>query len=291
MNNTQFKKYPKYKPSGIEWIGEIPEHWETGKIKVYLENEQNGIWGEEEKGDENDKICIRVADFDREFDKLKKNENTVRNIKPKDFQKKFLKYGDLLIEKSGGGELTPVGRVGYFDWNNVEAVCANFMARLRLIEQNDSRYFFFLFKALYKNGLNLKSIKQTTGIQNLDTYNYFSEYIAKPKSLPEQTAIANYLDDKTAKIDSLIEKKKKLIELYKEERTAVINQAVTRGINPSVKLKDSGIEWLGKIPEHWEVKKLKYVLSIKSGDGIKSEEIDFEGTYPVYGGNGVMGYT
>lgn len=275
--DSKFAKYPKYKPSGVEWIGEIPEGWTLNRLKIHLESEQNGVWGEEEKGDANDKICIRVADFDREFDKLNKNDNTVRNIKPQDFEKRTLIYGDLLIEKSGGGELTPVGRVGYFDWNNVQAVCANFMARLRLKEQNDSRYFFFLFKALYKNGLNLKSIKQTTGIQNLDTYSYFSEQIATPLNGYEQTAIANFLDDKTAKIDTLIEKKKKLIELLKEERTAVINQAVTRGlpaeaaveagINPNVKLKDSGISWLGEIPEHWELKKLKYVVS-KVGSGI-----------------------
>jgi type I restriction enzyme S subunit len=277
------KKYPKYKPSGVEWIGEIPEEWGLKRLKNFLECEQNGVWGEEGKRDENDKICVRVADFDREFDNLNKTENTIRNIKPQDFYKRELIYGDLLIEKSGGGELTPVGRVGYFDWDNVEAVCANFMARLRLKEQNDSRYFFFLFKALYKNGLNLKSIKQTTGIQNLDTYNYFSEYITAPKSLPEQTAIANYLDDKTAKIDTLIEKKKKLIELLKEERTAVINHYVL-GQN----LIDNG-QWTidnsqlsimnYQLPKHWEMKKLKYVAKVQSSNVDKKT---IEGETPIF---------
>jgi type I restriction enzyme, S subunit len=107
----------------------------------------------------------------------------------------------------------------------------------------------------------------------------------------EQTAIAKYLDRKTAEIDELIADKKRLLELYEEEKTAIINQAVTKGINPDVKMKDSGIEWLGEIPEHWEVKRLKYLLKINSGEGIQSEQIKPDGTYPVYGGNGIVGYT
>jgi type I restriction enzyme S subunit len=106
---------------------------------------------------------------------------------------------------------------------------------------------------------------------------------------PEQTAIANYLDDKTAKIDTLIEKKKNLIELLKEERTAVINKAVTRGVNPNVKLKPSGIEWLGDIPEHWEVKKLKYIFQLSRGFDLSSNNFE-TGVIPVCGSNGIIGY-
>lgn len=107
----------------------------------------------------------------------------------------------------------------------------------------------------------------------------------------EQTAIVNYLDNKTTQIDSLIEKKQKLIELLKEERTATINQAITKGIDPKAKLKPSGIEWLGYIPEHWEVKKLKNVAKLKSGDSITADSIRDEGEYPVFGGNGLRGYS
>ena len=116
-------------------------------------------------------------------------------------------------------------------------------------------------------------------------------FIALPPTPEEQTTIANYLDRKTAEIDELIADKKRLLELYEEEKTAIINQAVTKGINPVVPMKDSGIEWLGEIPEHWEAKKLKYVIKINSGEGIKSEDIKPEGKYPVYGGNGILGYT
>ncbi len=107
----------------------------------------------------------------------------------------------------------------------------------------------------------------------------------------EQQTIANYPDRKTRLIDTLIENKQKLIALLKEQRAAIINHAVTKGLDPDVKLKDSGIEWLGEIPEHWEVKKLKHVITIKSGEGITREDINEEGTYEVYGGNGFLGFT
>jgi type I restriction enzyme S subunit len=108
--------------------------------------------------------------------------------------------------------------------------------------------------------------------------------------IKEQTQIAAYLDHKTKQLDDLIASKQRLIELLEEERTATINHAVTKGINPDAPLKDSGIEWLGEIPEHWEVKKIKYVAILKSGDNITSEQINTESKYPVFGGNGVRGY-
>ena len=109
-------------------------------------------------------------------------------------------------------------------------------------------------------------------------------------SIEEQSAIATYLDHKTSEIDELISDKKSLLNLYEEEKAAIINQAVTKGINPDVKMKDSGIEWLGEIPEHWEVKRLKYVASLKSGNNIVSEQIEEIGDFQVFGGNGLRGY-
>lgn len=111
-----------------------------------------------------------------------------------------------------------------------------------------------------------------------------------PNSLKEQTAITEYLDRKTAEINELIADKKRLLELYEEEKTAIINYAVTKGINPDAPMKDSGIEWLGEIPSHWELKKLKYVASLRSGNNIVSEQIKETGDFPVYGGNSLCGY-
>jgi type I restriction enzyme S subunit len=109
-------------------------------------------------------------------------------------------------------------------------------------------------------------------------------------SYTEQTAIASYLDRKTTEIDELIVDKKRLLELYEQEKNALINQAVTKGLNFNTKMQDSGIEWLGKIPEHWEVKKLKYVSFLRSGNNIVSEQIKDSGDFPVFGGNGLRGY-
>lgn len=110
-------------------------------------------------------------------------------------------------------------------------------------------------------------------------------------SKEEQTAIANYLDSKTTEIDQVVADKEALVSLYEEEKKALINEAVTKGLNANVKLKPSGIDWLGEIPEHWEVKKLKYILSIRSGESIGTDDVSDEFRIPVYGGNGIMGYT
>jgi type I restriction enzyme S subunit len=256
------KPYKNYKNSGIEWIGNIPEHWETFRIKSILESEINGIWGEESIHDGDDVICVRVADYDKGFDNLSDKNNTIRKIAEKDYEKRKLDEDDLLIEKSGGGELSPVGRVGIYTWKSKRAVCSNFMARLRFNKiRIVERYVFYTFKIMYAQKINQKSIKQTTGIQNLDTSSYFNECIPIPP-FSEQQQIASYLDKKCSEIDSLIEKKQRIIELLCEERSAVINHAVTRGLNPNTKLKNSGIEWIGNIPEHWGIKKLKYLVQI-----------------------------
>jgi type I restriction enzyme S subunit len=115
-------------------------------------------------------------------------------------------------------------------------------------------------------------------------------------TLPEQTAIADYLDEKTEQIDKLLANKGLLIELLKEERTAIINQAVTKGINPNAKLKPSGIDWLGDIPEYWEVKKLKHLLKANKGamktgpfgSHLKSSDFLLKGEYKVYNQRSVL---
>jgi len=106
-------------------------------------------------------------------------------------------------------------------------------------------------------------------------------FVAIPPTPEEQTAIANYLDRKTAEIDELIADKKRLLELYEEEKTAIINQAVTKGINPDVPMKDSGIEWLGEIPEHWEVSPLKYLGRFINGYSFKSSDFEKSGDIRV----------
>lgn len=110
-------------------------------------------------------------------------------------------------------------------------------------------------------------------------------------TLSEQIQIIDFLNFETARIDSLIEKQQTLIQLLKEKHQAVISHAVTKGLNSDMPMKDSGVEWLGDVPEHWEIVKLSYKMKLLSGDGITSQDIEPMGLYAVYGGNGLRGYT
>jgi type I restriction enzyme S subunit len=245
------------KLSGDEWLGELPSHWEVHRLKWSADLIKNGTWGEEADGGLDDIPCVRVADFDRERHLVKKEIPTLRKVSPSDRVGRVLRRGDLLIEKSGGGELQPVGFVVLYDFAR-EAVCSNFVARIKSSPQADSRFFRYVHAAAYAARLNVRSIKQTTGIQNLDGESYFNELAPFPP-LVEQQTIATYLDRKTAQIDALVAKKQRMIGLLEEERSALINQAVTRGIYPDTSSKDSGVEWLGSIPREWEAKRLKFV--------------------------------
>ncbi len=242
------------KESGVEWLGEIPADWKMYRLRWSVETSKNGVWGEEPDGEKDDIPCVRVADFDRQGLCVSGEIPTIRKVTASERKGRVLRFRDLLIEKSGGGEQQPVGCVVIYNLDQ-PAVCSNFVARLTPSDIADSNFFRYVHATAYALRLNVKAIKQTTGIQNLDTDAYFNEPVAFPP-LPEQHIIADFLDRKTAQIDSLIAKKQRMIELLGEKRQVLISQAVTRGLDPKVPMKDSGIEWLGKIPKHWEVRRI-----------------------------------
>ena len=250
----RFRPYSAYKDSGIEWLGEIPAHWELYRLRWTVNGCQNGVWGDEADG-MNDTICVRVADFNRTQFLVNLHDPTLRSIDPRIADTRLLKKKDLLLEKSGGGEKQPVGAVVMYN-HRLPAVCSNFVARMPVAEGHHPRYLTYLHAALYTARMNTRSIKQSTGIQNLDGASYLSEYVGTPGDR-EQCEIAEFLDRETAKIDALVAKKEQLIELLQEKRTALITRAVTRGLDPNVATKASGIEWLGEIPAHWEVTRIK----------------------------------
>ncbi|GHA98835.1 restriction endonuclease subunit S [Shewanella indica] len=252
------KAYPEYKGSGVEWIGQVPNHWDIHSLKRTVKGCVNGIWGSEPDG-ESDLIVLRVADFDRVKLDIRDDKLTYRSIPAKDRKSRLLKSGDLLIEKSGGGEKTLVGCVVRFD-KDYPAVTSNFVAKMSPLTGYDSAFLNYAFAHLYSGRVNYPAIKQTTGIQNLDSDAYLMERFAFPSS-EEQRTIAAFLDYETARIDSLIDKQQRLIELLKEKRQAVISHAVTKGLNPDAPMKDSGVEWLGQVPEHWVVGPLKYRIT------------------------------
>lgn len=170
----RFKPYKEYKKVDLPWIDEIPSHWETNRIKDSISYNLNGYWGEEPKDDENDYICIRVADFDMKNYSIAKNkELTKRNIKLNYNDKRFLEKGDLLLEKSGGGEKQPVGRVIQYNME-AKAVCSNFISKINIEKQNiNNKYIMFLLNNIWDTRHIMPYIKQTTGIQNLDDKAFF----------------------------------------------------------------------------------------------------------------------
>lgn len=252
-------RYSAYKPSGFEWLGDVPSHWRIDRLKASITLCRNGIWGDEPQGDENDIPCVRVADFDRQRLRVELDEPTIRNVTDKERSGRLLSKGDLLLEKSGGGENQPVGCVVLYN-DARPAVCSNFVARVVPAPGQNSSYWRYVHAAAYAVRLTVGSINQTSGIQNLDQARYFNEYAAFPPPA-EQRAIATFLDCETAKIDALVEEQKSLIELLKEKRQAVISQAVTKGLDPNVTMKDSGVEWLGKVPAHWTICTLRRLIT------------------------------
>ncbi|MGY1881311.1 restriction endonuclease subunit S [Pseudomonas reactans] len=252
-----FPSYPAYKDSGVEWLGEVPQNWSVHSLKRTVYGCVNGLWGDEPDG-ENDIAVIRVADFERSFSTVGLDKLTYRSITHKERQSRLIKSGDLLIEKSGGGEKTLVGCVVLFT-HEFDAITSNFVARMRPLSEFDSQFLCYAFGNLYHGRVNYPSVKQVTGIQNLDAECYLQERFCFPSRI-EQSQIARFLDHETARIDALIEEQQRLIKLLKEKRQAVISHAVTKGLVPTVPMKDSGVEWLGELPAHWELTAVKYVV-------------------------------
>lgn len=243
------KKYTNYKDSGVEWIGDIPEHWERTYLKYKLKI-QSGKGITNESFVENGEYEIYGG-------------NGILG-----YTNSFTHEGDDLIIGRVGALCGNVRLIKGKKWISDNALVANTNENERFIEYN--------LKVLDLNKLANKNA------QPLITGTMVKEQVIALPSLPEQTHIANFLDRKTTELDTLIANKKSLIELLKEERTAIINHAITKGINPNVKFKDSGIEWIGEVPEHWEVKRLKYLVKTNLKYGA-NESAEFDNpNYPRY---------
>lgn len=212
------------KESGVEWLGKVPAHWDVFRFKWSTVSCRNGLWGGEPDGI-HDMECVRVADFNRPALTVNAEIPTLRAITQNERIGRVLERGNLLLEKSGGGENQPVGQVVRYG-RDQQAICSNFIARIELAAGMDPRFWTYQHHAAYVARINVKSIKQTSGIQNLDQHQYLSESAVFP-SFEEQTAIADYLDRATVRIDTLITKTERSIELLREHRIALITAAVT----------------------------------------------------------------
>ena len=263
----------KMKDSGIEWIGEIPEGWEVHRMKSCISQRDGGAWGDEATGETGDCICLRIADFDYgHFRFTDSNNLTIRHYASPIIKKLLLQKNDILIEKSGGGEKTPVGRTVLFD-KEYPALFANFMDRLRCSDFILPQYLQYVFVTFYKNRYTQNYIKQTTGIQNLDLSSMLADEFVPVPNLNEQKLIVCYLESKCSKIDNLLSKTRSSIEEYKKLKQAVITQAVTKGIRGEREMKDSGVEWIGEIPKEWKCQKLKYTIFPQNRPVFSTDEI------------------
>lgn len=255
------KPYAEYKDSGVEWLGQVPYEWEVSRLKNSVQEAKNGVWGSDPDGSELDLRCVRVADFDRSRQSIHDRNSTLRRVSLDDRKGRILEKGDLLLEKSGGGEKSPVGFVVLYD-REEPAVCSNFVARIVIRPGMDSRFWTYVHSMFYSLRLTQRSIKQATGIQNLDQTSYFNELVALPP-YTVQCDIADYLDQETAEIDAFIADQEELIALLAERRTATITQAVTKGLDPNTPMRDSGVEWLGTVPQHWSPLKISRLTPVQ----------------------------
>lgn len=221
--------HAKMRPSGIDWLPMIPETWTTHRLRRTTSRETNGFWGDDPVGDELDISCIRVADFDRLKRRIRVGEKTLRSVPASKRASRLLRNGDLLLEKSGGGEQTPVGCVVLYDDDGV-AITSNFIAKLSPLADYDCRFLCYLHQALYDVGITMLSVKQTTGIQNIDSFWYLNELAPFPPKA-EQIQVVAHIDREAAKIDTLITKYERELELLAEYRASLISHAVTGKID------------------------------------------------------------
>ena len=254
------KRYPEYKESGVEWIGEIPKHWRYSRLKFHLTENSGGIWGEDDEfGNGTNVLRSTEITIDGHWDL----QRLIKRKLSKEETKRFLlKKNDLVVTKSSGNQ-DHIGKTGLVD-EKIEKmyVCySNFVQRIRPENHINSKFLhYFMNCPLAREQYKYQS-ETTTGLANLSTKSIDELLISLPP-IQEQTQIANFLDHKTEQIDELIRIKERRIELLQEQRTALINQAVTKGLNPNVEMKPSGVEWIGEIPIHWQVKRIKYVAKI-----------------------------
>ena len=279
MTGARFKPYPEYKDSGIEWLGEIPVHWEVVPYKTILSRNDSGVWGDDPDGI-TDTIVLRSTEQSVDGS-WRIHDPALRKLTAHDRLEVVLEEGDLVVTKSSGSELH-IGKTSYVDKKvaSVRPCFSNFMQRLRLDVNCVSRvYWYFMNSPACRQQFVFLS-STTTGLGNLNG-GIIGAIGAPVAPADEQQAIVDFLDRETVKIDALVEKKHRLIELLQEKRTALITHAVTKGLDPNVPMKDSGIEWLGQIPAHWAVRKLKHSgRLLGGGTPSKAERSYWEGDIP-----------
>lgn len=266
---TKYKAYPEYKDSGVEWLGEVPKDWNILSLKsiALIVNGSTPKSGVEEYWD-GDINWITPTDLSQTSD-----------IYINDSQRKITYQG----LNSCGTSLVPEDTVilstrapiGSLAITTIQS-CTNQGCKSLVVKNKIYSLFLYYYLSMSTNPLN--NLGRGSTFLELSTEDLGSFKVSIPDIGIEK--IVTFLSYETAKIDNLIEKQQQLIELLKEKRQAVISHAVTKGLNPDVPMKDSGVEWLGEVPEHWEVKRIKHFGKVIGGFAFKSSDFTEEG-YPV----------
>ena len=194
-------------------------------LRRVVQSLDNGAWGEDPRGDDTDVFCIRAADFDYDALRAVTRKAPSRSITAAQRERLLLRKGDIVLEKSGGGDHLPVGRAVLFDLD-VDAVCSNFAARLRPTAAVDARFLIFTLASLFGSGATERCIKQTTGIQNLDTDTWLASPIAIP-NIDEQRRIAGFLDDQVALLDRAIALRQEQLVLLKQQFVVLADSSLS----------------------------------------------------------------
>lgn len=252
-SQRRFKAYPAYKDSGVDWLGAIPSHWDVAPVYARYEVALGKMLDAKRVTG----VCsgFYVRNVDVQWDAVNAVGLPEMDFAPSERDRYVLRPGDLLVCE--GGE---VGRTALWRGEIEECFYQKAIHRVRPRSRGDSpRFFYYVMHWLAKRGVfvaggNPNTIDHLTAVQ----LRHYRFPFAPPE---EQRAITAFLDRETARIDALVTKKERLIELLQEKRAALITWAVTKGLDPNAPMKDSGVEWLGEIPAHWETKPLSQSLS------------------------------
>ena len=285
-----FSSYPKYKSSGVEWLGDVPEHWEIRRLK-YLVSINDEVLSETTAPDYRMRyVDIGGVDYVQGIHSF---EDTTFGQAPSR-ARRIVRHGDTIVStvRTYLRAIAPICQPA------PHTIVSTGFAVLRPRSSLSSRFAYF---ALNAPGFIDDVVARSAGANypaiNADEIG--SIPIAVPLSLDEQRTAARYLDRELAKIDALIARNEASIKRLKEHRTALISRTVTRGlppdecrkagIDPHPKFKPSGVEWLGDVPEHWELRRLRHVCRLAYGDSLASRARHDKGSVPVYGSNGQVG--
>ena len=262
------KQYDNYKNSGVEWLGEIPEHWEVKKVFHYFKAEKGKNAAILTKD-----YCGKIEGKFPVYSGQTENNGIMSSINQFEFD--FEDDGCLFTTTVGAKAMTVSFLKSKF------SLSQNCMIIVKRKKEIYSKFYFYHFQPIFHFFRSQIPDHMQASFRMEDLYKL--KFYLPP--FQEQTAIANFLDDKTTKIDQAIAIKQQQIALLQERRQILIHKAVTRGLNENVKLKDSGVEWIGEIPEHWEVKALKYCTNIFRGKFThrpRNDERLYDGNYPFF---------